>query len=301
MRIGLIGTGHWATETQGAALAAHGDVTFAGVWGRDPRKAEALGARYGVPAYADVDALIAGVDAVAFAVPPDVQGELALRAAEAGRHLLLDKPVALSVEAADRLVDAVEAGGLASLVFFTGRYAPSVADFLADRGAAGGWYAAHGTFYASIYEPDGPYADSAWRKEHGGLWDLGPHALAAVLPLLGPVVEVSAADGPRQTAHLLLRHDGGAASTLSFTLDAAPDASVFSFAFFGEHGTAVLPDIDVSAVDAFTTMVDTLLAQVRDGVPGHPCDIHLGREVVAALAAAEVARRERRFVTPQAR
>ncbi len=301
MRIGLIGTGHWATETQGAALAAHPGVTFAGVWGRDPAKAEVLGARYGVPAHADLDALLAGVDAVAFAVPPDVQADLALRAAEAGKHLLLDKPVALTVEAADRLVAAVDARGLASLVFFTARFAPAVAGFLADRAAAGGWYAAHGTYYASIYQPGNPYAESPWRKDHGGLWDLGPHALAAVVPLLGPVVEVSAADGPRQTAHLLLRHAGGAASTLSLTLDAAPDASAFSFAFFGEHGTAALPGIDVPAVDAFATMVDTLLAQVRDGVPGHPCDVHFGRDVVAVLAAAEVARRERRFVTPPAR
>jgi predicted dehydrogenase len=298
MRIGLIGTGHWAAETQGAALAAHPGVIFAGVWGRDPAKAQALADRYGVPAHGSADALFADVDAVAFAVPPDVQADLALRATQAGKHLLLDKPLALTVEAADRLVDAVEARGLAALVFFTGHFVPSVAGFLADRAAVGGWYAAHGTFYASIYRPGNPYADSVWRKEHGGLWDVGPHALAAVVPLLGPVVEVSAADGPRQTAHLLLRHAGGGASTLSLTLDAAPEATAFSFAYFGEHGTAVLPDYDAPAVDAFAGLIDALLAQVRDGVPGHPCDARFGREVVAVLAAAEVARREHRFVTP---
>ena len=58
-------------------------------------------------AFDDLDELIAAVDAVAFSVPPNVQAELALPAAEAGRALLLEKPLALSVEAAERLVDAV--------------------------------------------------------------------------------------------------------------------------------------------------------------------------------------------------
>src|SRR6185295_18080660 len=92
LKFGLLGTGYWAAETQAAALAAHPDAEFVGVWGRDPAKAQALADRYGVRAYGGVDALIADVDAVAVALPPDVQGELAARAAEAGRHLLLDKP-----------------------------------------------------------------------------------------------------------------------------------------------------------------------------------------------------------------
>ena len=63
------------------------------------------------------------MDAVAFAVPPETQAELALVAVNAGKHLLLDKPVALTVAAANALRDAATAAGVASVVFFTDRFA----------------------------------------------------------------------------------------------------------------------------------------------------------------------------------
>ncbi|WP_461030207.1 Gfo/Idh/MocA family oxidoreductase, partial [Streptomyces sparsus] len=50
MRFGLLGTGHWAEHTHAAALATHPDAELAGVWGRRPEAAAALGDRYGVPA-----------------------------------------------------------------------------------------------------------------------------------------------------------------------------------------------------------------------------------------------------------
>jgi predicted dehydrogenase len=122
LRFGLLGTGHRATETQAPGLAAHDGASFVGVWGRDPAKAEALASRFQVGAFADLDALLGEVDAVAIAVPPDVQADLAVRAAKAGRHLLLDKPLALSLEAARQVVEATESSGVASVVFFTARF-----------------------------------------------------------------------------------------------------------------------------------------------------------------------------------
>src|SRR6185369_10319840 len=121
MRFGLLGTGYWAREVHAAALASHPGVDFVGVWGRDPAKAAALGVR----AYGDIDALLGDVDAVAIALPPDVQADLALRAARAGKHLLLDKPLALTVAAADAIVAEVDARGLASVIFFTSRFQPT--------------------------------------------------------------------------------------------------------------------------------------------------------------------------------
>ena len=90
MRFGLVGTGPWAGIAHGPGLVAADDVELTGVWGRNPERADALGTRLGVPAYDAFEALLAEVDAVAFAVPPEVQAELALVAAKAGRHLLLD-------------------------------------------------------------------------------------------------------------------------------------------------------------------------------------------------------------------
>src|SRR5258705_258539 len=100
MRFGLVGPGYWARETHAAALAAHPDVELVGVWGRSAAKAEELARTHAARAYRDPDQLFDAVDAVAFAVPPAVQAELAVRAAEHGCHLLLDKPVALTSAAA---------------------------------------------------------------------------------------------------------------------------------------------------------------------------------------------------------
>src|SRR3954452_21479959 len=106
LRFGLVGTGYWADVAHAAGIAAHPQAELVGVWGRDPAKAAALAAKHGVRAFDDSDELIAAVDAVAFSVPPNVQAELALPAAQAGRALLLEKPLALTVEAAERLAAA---------------------------------------------------------------------------------------------------------------------------------------------------------------------------------------------------
>src|SRR5436190_21442874 len=112
LRFGLLGTGYWATQTHAAGLHDHPDATFVGVWGRDAAKAQAVADRYGAVTYTDADALIKDVDAVAIALPPHVQAPLAVRAARAGRHLLLDKPVALGVAEADGVVEAADTAGV---------------------------------------------------------------------------------------------------------------------------------------------------------------------------------------------
>ncbi|SCE81966.1 Predicted dehydrogenase [Micromonospora viridifaciens] len=296
MRFGLFGTGHWAAETHAAAIDAHPGAELAGVWGRDPAKVDALAARHGVPAFGDVDELIGACDAIAVALPPDVQAEIAVRAATARRHLLLDKPLALSLADADRVVAAAQASGVASVVFFTQRFHPNVTGFLASTAAAGGWQHARATMFASIYQPGNPYGNSPWRRERGALWDIGPHALALILPVLGRVTRVAAMDGPSGLVHLLLTHDGGATSTLSLTLDAPAEAVTRDFVFFGENGTETVPPGDGSALQAYGTAIDQLLEEIEAGTRDHRCDVRFGREVVAVLDAAERARAQGRTI-----
>jgi len=296
LRFGLFGTGYWAAETHAAAIDAHPRAELAGVWGRDPEKVAALAARHGVPAFSDVDELLAACDAIAVALPPDVQAEIAVRAAGVGRHLLLDKPLALSLAEADRVVAAAQASGVASVVFFTQRFHPNVTGFLAATAAAGGWQHARATMFASIFQPGNPYGNSPWRRERGALWDIGPHALSLILPVLGRVTRVAAMDGPSGLVHLLLTHDGGATSTLSLTLDAPTEATTHDFVFFGENGTETVPPGDGSALQAFGTAIDQLLEEVEAGTQDHRCDVRFGREVVAVLDAAETARAEGRTI-----
>jgi predicted dehydrogenase len=291
LRFGLFGTGPWATATQAPAIVAHPDAELVGVWGRNPDKAAALAGESGVRAYTDVDELLADVDAVAVALPPDVQAEIAERAAKAGRHLLLDKPLALTVEAADRVVAAAEAAGVASVVFFTARFQDNVTAALREITATGGWQGGRVAHLSSIFQPGNPYGASPWRRERGALWDVGPHVLSVLLPVLGPVAEVSAVGGSRATTHLTLRHTDGAVSTASLTLDAPTGAMLRDTDFYGEHGVATMPVPEGSAVAAFGTAIDRLVK----GGP-EPCDVGFGRDVVAVLEAGDIALREKRAV-----
>ncbi|TMM37724.1 MAG: Gfo/Idh/MocA family oxidoreductase [Actinobacteria bacterium] len=296
LRFGLLGTGYWAAETHAAGLRGHPDAEFVGVWGRNPAKAGTIAERYGVRAYSDVDALITDVDALAVALAPDVQADLARRAARAGRHLLLDKPVALSLSAADALVEAVDAAGVSALVFTTNRYRPEVAGFLADAAATGGWSGSRTTLYGAVKAAGSPYADSPWRDDKGGLWDLGPHALASIVPVLGPVVEVAAMTAPAKTHHVLARHAGGAVSTLHLSIHQTPAATVWETVLFGPAGAATLPTLTTELVDAFRAAVAHLVANAAAGIGDDPLDVHAGRDAVAVLVAAEQAATEGRTV-----
>lgn len=296
MRLGLLGTGPWAQQAHAPALAAHDSVDLVGVWGRDPAKAGDLAGRHGATAYSDVDALIADVDAVAIALPPDVQAPLALRAARAGRHLLLDKPVAFTAAAADEIAAAAAERDLASVVFFTRRFAPDVAAFLTDAELRGGWLEARVDHVGTIYDDGNPFGASPWRRESGGLWDVGPHATALVLPVLGPVSEVTAMVGTRDMSHVLLRHTGGAISTLTLSVDVPPAAAREEAVFAGEAGIAAVPQTDWAPGTAYAVAVDQLLAAAAGG-PRPAMDVAFGAQVTAVLAAAEESARTGRTVT----
>ncbi|RBY91713.1 gfo/Idh/MocA family oxidoreductase [Blastococcus sp. TBT05-19] len=282
MRFGVLGTGHWARAVHATALAEHPSAELVGVWGRDLAKAKALGAEFEVPGYGDVDALLAEVDAVAIALPPDVQAPLAVRAAEAGKHLLLEKPIALDVAGADRVVDAVRAAGVASVVFFTFRFRTATSTWLTQAGRtrlAGG----SGSWLSSLAGT--PFASSPWRQEHGALWDIGPHALSLLVPALGPVVSVQAGAGLRDTVHLVLTHESNSASTVTLSHTVAPMSTGIEFSVHGDAGRLVLlPEVD-EPVAAFRVAVDELTAAAVTGGT-HPCDVGFGRDVVAVLEAA---------------
>jgi predicted dehydrogenase len=291
MRIGLLGAGPWAAGAHAPGLAGHPDVEFAGVWGRRPEAAAELAKAHDTRAYGDVETLLADVDAVAVALPPDIQAPLAVRAAEAGCHLLLDKPVATTVDGARRVAEAVERAGVASVVFFTVRFGTEAAAWIGEQAAAGGWFTGRADWLGSVFTSgDSPYAASPWRREKGALWDVGPHALSVLLPVLGDadLSGVVAARGPGDTVHLALRHAGGASSTLTLSLTAPPPAAGATVEFRGMSGVTALPERSDGVLPAFHRALDGLLEAARTGRP-HPCDAAFGLGVTRILAAAEAA------------
>ncbi|WP_328350003.1 Gfo/Idh/MocA family oxidoreductase [Streptomyces sp. NBC_00445] len=286
MRIGLLGTGPWAQMAHAPALSEHPDLDFAGVWGRRPEAAKELAERHGTRSYDDVDALLADVDAVAVALPPDIQAGLAARAARAGCHLLLDKPLALTVEDGRAVVEAVREAGVASVVFFTTRFQTRTEAWITEQAERGGWFTARAQWLGSVFTSDSPFA-TPWRREKGALWDVGPHALSVLLPVLGDVRRVAAvAPGPGDTAHLVLEHAGGASSTLTLSLTAPPAAGGAEVELRGEAGVTVLPEGAEGAVAALTRAADALRTAARTGLP-HACDAGFALRVTEILAAAE--------------
>jgi predicted dehydrogenase len=284
MRFGLIGTGPWAQRVHGPALADNPDVELVGVWGRSKERATTLATTLGTSPYADLPALVADVEAVAFAVPPDVQAELAIDVAEAGRHLLLEKPVATDPARARAVRDAVSAAGVASLVFFTDRFLYSSRAWFADVEEQGGWRGGWMRWFSALQAEGNPFGESPWRREKGALWDIGPHAISTLTAALGPIEAVRATGGERDLVVLAFTHASGATSTATLTAFAPPAACGFEAAVWGEQGVLPMPARpDDAQLDAFRTAARELVAAARSG-DGHPLDVAYGVRVVELLA-----------------
>jgi predicted dehydrogenase len=291
MRFGLVGTGYWAKMTHAPALASTPGAELVAVWGRNPAAAAALAAEHGATSYEDFGAFLDSVDAVAFAVPPHVQAPLAVRAAQAGKHLLLEKPIALSAGDADKLVAAVEDARVASVVFFTWRFNPEIQAWLTDEQARGGWSGEGWSGGAAIWlgtslAADNPF-NTPWRREKGALWDLGPHLVGMLWACLGPVTEVTAVAGKADVAHLVLRHEAGVTSTVTTTQSAPEAAAGVTVFVWGAAGRSLMPAELVDSVAALRTAASDLMAGAAAGRVTHPCDVRFGRDITRVLAEAE--------------
>jgi predicted dehydrogenase len=286
LRFGLAGTGHWARRAHARALAGAPGIEFAAVWGRNADAAGSLASAYGIPAHADFDAFLAGLDGVAFSLPPDVQGELAARAARAGKHLLLEKPLALTTAAGEQLAAEIEAAGVASVVFFISRFQPEVRQWLANLIREGGLTGGQAIWLGTAHDDDSPFK-SPWRQAKGGLWDLGPHVVSLLWATLGPVISVTADAGAGDLTHLVLHHDGGVTSSATLTLGAPAAAGGFTLQLWGEHGHAWVPGLPDDPIVPLRIALGELAANARSGQHRHPCDAQFALAVLRVLASAQ--------------
>lgn len=287
IRVGLVGAGPWARGVHAAGLVASPRTEFAGVWARRTEAAEALRVEHGGRAYESVTTLLADVDAVACAVPPEVQADVATQAAEAGRHLVLDKPLAADLAAAERLADAADAAGVRSAVFFTARYSDHGREFVAAARKRDDWQGAHAVWVSGALL-DGPFAASPWRHERGALWDVGPHAVELLDAALGSVIQVrAAARTSGDLVQLLVEHEGGQLSEVTATLRVPIDPSIGTVTLFGDGGALAFSTDKVDAHAAYAV----LLEQFADAVEGHgrgpTCDAQRGLAVQRVLQQAE--------------
>jgi predicted dehydrogenase len=286
LRFGLVGTGYWARIAHAPALASTEGIEFAAVWGRNRTAAAKLAAGYQAQPHHDIDAFLADVDGVAFAVPPDVQAPIAARAARAGKHLLLEKPIAISVAEADDLVNAVEASQVASVVFFTLRFQADMRAWLAEVTARGGWNGGMASWFGSSLLESSPF-NTPWRRDKGALWDIAPHVISVLWASLGPVTSVTADGGLDDTSYLILHHQGGATSAVTVSQSAGEAASGFGTYLWGGSGRSAAPAGTSDPLIPLRTALTELAANARAGQTRHPCDVRFGREVGRVLADAQ--------------
>jgi predicted dehydrogenase len=123
-KVGIVGVGGIA-GTHHQELSRLRSVTITGITDVDPARLKERSREWNVRAYPTFAALLeADIDAVFICTPPLTHRALAERAAQASKHIYLEKPVALSLADADAIIAAVEQAGVTLMVGFNLRYEP---------------------------------------------------------------------------------------------------------------------------------------------------------------------------------
>lgn len=219
--------------THAPMLAEGPETRLVAVWSRRAAAAQELAARHGAAAAERFEDLLDQCEAIAFAVPPQVQAELAPRAARAGKHLLLEKPLALELEPARRIVEAVEVAGVTTQIMLTYRFRAETEAFL-EAAKNFEIVGARAIFVTGGFL-EGLFA-TPWRIEHGALLDLGPHVLDLFEAAIGPIEDIAAHGDPRRWITLTCVHAGGAISEIALSGTVRVPEVVRRYELYGPSG-----------------------------------------------------------------
>jgi predicted dehydrogenase len=126
LRLAVIGVGHLG-QHHARILASMPDVELAAVVDIKRERAEEIGAKYGAPAFASIDAVSMPLDAAVVAVPTVDHVSVAAPIIERGTAVLVEKPIAASVDEAETLVQLAASRGVLLAVGHTERFNPAVA------------------------------------------------------------------------------------------------------------------------------------------------------------------------------
>ena len=140
LRVGVLGCGNIGARHAGASKALAAEMELVACCGRDLSRTEAFAAAHGGSAYVDLDRMLedARLDLLVVALPPFVRSGEVERAAAAGVHLLVEKPIALDQATADAMAAAVERSGVTAAVGFMYRFGDAVLRWQAsDTGRVG--------------------------------------------------------------------------------------------------------------------------------------------------------------------
>ncbi len=259
-RIAIIGLGMASAPHARSLLDLADRVEVVAAYSPTRARREAFGAAHGLPTSDDLDAILADttIGAVMVLAPPNVHLDLVERAARNGKHILVEKPLEVSVERAERLVSAAEAAGVKLGVVLQHRFRP-VSVALADliiQGRLGELVSASARLNnwrpQSYY--DQPGRGTKARDGGGVLLTQGIHTLDLLISLAGLPVEVAGfatttAMHRMETEDLavgILRFGSGALGTIHATTTAYPGLPD-AIELIGTNGTARIEGATLAA------------------------------------------------------
>jgi predicted dehydrogenase len=326
VRIAVVGYGYWGPNLARNAIERP-ELELELVVERNPARAEAFRARVpGVPVTADLDVALddPSIDALIVATPPRSHHAIVKAALGAGKHVLVEKPLATTATDAAELVGLAAARDLVLMPGHTFVYSPAVnkvRDLIRDDVVGEVYFVTSSRMNLGKYQPDGVVCD------------LAPHDISILLYWLEqPVVEVAASarsvfrEGVPEAAFITLTFAGGTTANIQISWlsprkiremvvvgsrrmvqydDTAADESVRVYdrgmdvtvpENFGEHqlsyrsGDIVVPRLD--AHEPLSLELADFARAIRTGSTPRS-SAQLGLEIVGAIEAAEVSLRRR--------
>jgi UDP-N-acetyl-2-amino-2-deoxyglucuronate dehydrogenase len=235
LRIGLIGGGNISDTHARAAWAIPG-LEIVAVCGANPAKVRQLAATYGGRPYNDFQSFFAHrpMDLVAIGSPSGLHAEQGIAAARQGLHVLTEKPLEITTQRADALIEETARAGVQLGVFFQDRFKEDILRLkrAVDTGMLGRLLLADARI--KWYRPPEYYSGSRWRGTWaldggGALMNQGSHTVDLLLWLMGDVRRVQAqvstvlhAIETEDTAVAVLEFVSGACATLAASTAAYP-------------------------------------------------------------------------------
>ena len=177
LKAAIIGAGTWGEAH--ACYKKHPCIELVAVCDLIPDRAERLAARFAIPnAYSDHNKMLreCAIDVVSVVTPDFAHGEITVDCANAGKHILVEKPLATTREDVEAMVEAVEKNGVRMMVDFHNRWSPpfAVAKASLDDGDLGELVSA----YFRLNDVKWVATDMlSWSEKTSILWFLGSHSV----------------------------------------------------------------------------------------------------------------------------
>lgn len=245
------------------ALADVRGAKLIGAWNMPVNRAQEFAQEHGVKAYETLEEMLADdkIDAVTIATPSGAHMEPGVAAAKAGKHVIVEKPLDITLKRCDKLIEACEENNVKLSTFFPSRFHESSLALkkAIDSGRFG--RVTLGDAYIKWYRSQAYYDSGEWRgtwKLDGGgaLMNQAIHTVDLLAWLMGPVVEIQAQTATlaherievEDTAVATLRFENGALGIIEATTAAYP-GYLKRVEIHGSEGSAVIEEEDIKSWD----------------------------------------------------